>query len=97
MPNASVTQKIHIAKVADPADAQSTLPFDLLPRQYVKNQLVQTPDGRTATVEKVAVSPYWPEEREGIVRVYVVSELFHLGGVNSWTDWVLPSDLVVLL
>jgi hypothetical protein len=36
-------------------------------------------------VRIISVSPYYAEELQGIIRVYVVG--------NVWTGWILPGDL----
>lgn len=79
---------------ADESDMTTTL--DKLSYHEALQKRVETPDGRVGIVNKIKVSPYWPEEHEGVVRVYVVSELAARGGTNSWTDWCLPTELVVL-
>ena len=59
-----------------------------------RGALVVTSDGRMGFVQFVRVSPYWVEEKQGIKRAYIYSLPEAIE--NSWTDYVLLSDLKVL-
>lgn len=56
--------------------------------------LVELTDGRRGFVQNVRVSPYWPEECQGIVRVYIYSEDWDQG--NRWVEWMLVDELEVV-
>lgn len=53
-------------------------------------------DGKLGIVENVKLSPYWPEEREGLIRCFVVSADWDDNPGNRWVDWCLPGEVVVL-
>lgn len=59
-----------------------------------RGDLVVTADGRIGHVQFVRVSPYWTEEKAGIKRAYIHSAYETVG--ESWTDYVLLSDLRVI-
>lgn len=56
--------------------------------------LVELLDGRQGFVQNVRISPYWPEECQGIVRVYIYSATWAEG--ERWVDWVLVDDVEVV-
>ncbi|HEX2908749.1 MAG TPA: hypothetical protein VHO69_17895 [Phototrophicaceae bacterium] len=48
--------------------------------------------GRIGRVERIGVSPYWPEECEGILRAFIVP----LDPNEKWTDWCLEVEVGLL-
>lgn len=57
---------------------------------------VQIPDGREAFVQFIRISPYWPEEKQGIKRAYVYSASWDQEGGARWTDYCLLDEMVVI-
>ncbi len=47
---------------------------------------------RIGRVERIAISPYYREECEGVLRAYIVP----LDPKEGWTDWVLEIEVRLL-
>ena len=58
--------------------------------------LVELPDGRRGYVKTIQVSPYFPEEVKGIVRVYIYSHDWDTDDGARWVEWALIEDCEVL-
>lgn len=57
-----------------------------------EGDVVQTAAERVGRVERIAVSPYWPEERDSIRRAYVLP----LDPREGWADWCLETEVSLL-
>lgn len=59
--------------------------------------LVELPDGRRGFVQNIKVSPYWPEEVKGIIRVYIYSaKWFDQQEPERWVEWARIDECEVI-
>jgi hypothetical protein len=80
----------------NPRPTQLTVPFEHVAPLIEVGDIVELAGDRQGVIERVELSPYWPEERDGIQRAYVVNIRINEGGVQAWTDWCLPEEMKLL-